>query len=226
MKKKVYIGAAIVIVAIAMIALMVFVFSGKPAETSLELSGVWKVVKNVNEGSISIPQNEYMIFNGGEASDYRDGNPAPFAKSSYKISGDTLELPDISRTYHISQQTEQYISLYTADDTYISLVKADSEETLNSPFDPASVTGKWNVVYRPTAEPIVNEYLIFENGILADYRDNSETPSIEAAYEWNDNVINAPDLGVEMLGAKVAADRIILVDINEGYIWLLTKAED
>lgn len=58
MKKKVYIGAAIVIVAIAMIALMVFVFSGKPAKTSLELSGVWKVVKNVNEGSISIPQNE------------------------------------------------------------------------------------------------------------------------------------------------------------------------
>ena len=226
MKKKVYIGAAIVIVAIAMIALMVFVFSGKPAETSLELSGVWKVAKNVNEGSISIPQNEYMIFNNGEASDYRDGDPTPFAKSSYKISGDTLELPDISRTYHISQQTEQYISLYTADDTYISLVKADSEETLNSSFDPTSVTGKWNVVYRPTAEPIVNEYLIFENGILADYRDNSETPSIEAAYEWNDNVIKAPDLGVEMLGAKVAADRIILVDINEGYIWLLTKAED
>ena len=151
MKKKVYIGAAIVIVAIAMIALMVFVFSGKPAETSLELSGVWKVAKNVNEGSISIPQNEYMIFNNGEASDYRDGDPTPFAKSSYKISGDTLELPDISRTYHISQQTEQYISLYTADDTYISLVKADSEETLNSSFDPTSVTGKWNVVYRPTA---------------------------------------------------------------------------
>lgn len=226
MKKKVYIGAAIVIVAIAMIALMVFVFSGKPAETSLELSGVWKVAKNVNEGSISIPQNEYMIFNNGEASDYRDGDPTPFAKSSYKISGDSLELPDISRTYHISQQTEQYISLYTADDTYISLVKADSEETLNSSFDPTSVTGKWNVVYRPTAEPIVNEYLIFENGILADYRDNSETPSIEAAYEWNDNVIKAPDLGVEMLGSKVAADRIILVDINEGYIWLLTKAED
>lgn len=226
MKKKVYIGAAIVIVAIAMIALMVFVFSGKPAETSLELSGVWKVTKNVNEDSISIPQNEYMIFHNGEASDYRDGDPTPFAKSSYKISGDTLELPDISRTYHISQQTEQYISLYTADNTYISLVKADSEETLNSSFDPTSVTGKWNVVYRPTADPIVNEYLIFENGTLADYRDNSETPSIEAAYEWNDNVIKAPDLGVEMLGSKVAADRIILVDINEGYIWLLTKAEN
>ena len=116
-------------------------------------------------------------------------------------------------------------SLYTADDTYISLIKADSEETLNSSFGPASVTVKWNVVYRPTAEPIVNEYLIFENGILLDYRDNSETPSIEAAYEWSDNAIKAPDLGVEMLGSKVAADRIILVDINEEYIWLLTKAE-
>lgn len=226
MKKKVCIGAAIVIVAIAIITLTVFVFSGKPAESSLELNGVWKVAKNVTEGSISIPQNEYMIFSNGEASDFRDGNPVPFVESSYKISGDTLEFPEISRTYHISQQTEQYISLYTADNTYISLVKADSEETLNGSFDPASVTGKWNVAYRPTEEPIVNEYLIFENGMLSDYRDNSETPSIEAAYEWNDNVIKAPALGVEMLGSKVAANRIILVDINEGYIWLLTKAED
>lgn len=225
MKKKVYIGTAIVIVVIAIIALIGFVCSGKPAEASLELNGVWKVANNVNKGAVSIPQNEYMIFNNGEASDYRDGNSTPFAKSSYKISGDTLELPDISRTYHISQQTEQYISLYTADDTYISLVKADSKETLSSSFDSTSVTGKWNVTYRPTAEPIVNEYLIFENGILADYRNNSETPSIKAVYEWNDNVIKAPDLGVEMLGSKVAANRIILVDINYGYVWLLTKAE-
>lgn len=225
MKKKVYIGAAIVIVVIAIIALIGFVFSGKPAEASFELNGVWKVANNVNRGAVSIPQNEYMIFNDGEVSDYRDGNSTPFAKSSYKISGDTLELPDISRTYHISQQTEQYISLYIADDTYISLVKADSEETLSSSFDSTSVTGKWNVTYRPTAEPIVNEYLIFENGILTDYRNNSETPSIKAVYEWNDNVIKAPDLGIEMLGSKVAANRIILVDINDGYVWLLTKAE-
>ena len=183
MKKKVCVGVAIAIVAVALIALIIFVFSGKSAETSLELNGVWKVAKNVTDGSISIPQNEYMIFSNGEASDFRDGNAAPFAKSSYRISGDVLELPDISRTYHIAQKTEQYISLYTADDTYISLV-------------------------------------------LADYRDNSENPSIEAAYEWNDNVIKAPDLGVEMVCSKVAANRIILVDINEGYIWLLTKAED
>ena len=226
MKKKVCVGVAIAIVAVALIALIIFVFSGKSAETSLELNGVWKVAKNVTEGSISIPQNEYMIFSNGEASDFRDGNAAPFAKSSYRISGDVLELPDISRTYHIAQKTEQYISLYTADDTYISLVLADSEETLNSSFDPTYVIGKWNITYRPTSEPIVNEYLIFENGILADYRDNSENPSIEAAYEWNDNVIKAPDLGVEMVCSKVAANRIILVDINEGYIWLLTKAED
>lgn len=226
MKKKVYIGTAVAVVGIAIIALIAFVFSGKPDKATLDLDGVWKVAKNVTDGAISIPQNEYMVFSGGNAIDYRDGNPAPFAKSSYKVSGDVLELPDISRTYHIAQQTEQYISLYTADNTYISLVKADSEETLNTPFDPVSVTGKWNVTYRPTEEPIVNEYLVFENGTLADYRNNSEKPSIEATYEWNGNVINAPDFGVEMQGSRVAANRIILVDINEGYIWLLTKAED
>ena len=224
MKKKVCIGAAAVIVAIAIIALTVFVFAGKTDKATLELDGVWKVVKSVTDGSMSIPQSEYMVFCDGEASDYRNGDPVPFAKSMYKIAGDTLELSDISRTYHIAQQTEQCISLYTADDTYIALVKADSEETMNAPLDPATVTGKWNVTYWPTAEPIVNEYLVFGDGILADYRNNAEEPAIEAEYEWKDNIIKAPDLGVEMLGSRVAADRIVLVDIHEGYVWLLTKA--
>lgn len=67
MKKKVCVGVAIAIVAVALIALIIFVFSGKSAETSLELNGVWKVAKNVTDGSISIPQNEYMIFSNGEA---------------------------------------------------------------------------------------------------------------------------------------------------------------
>lgn len=61
---------------------------------------------------------------------------------------------------------------------------------------------------------------------MADYRDNAEQPAIEAEYEWNDNIIKAPALGIEMMSSRVASNRIILIDINEGYVWLLTKAED
>ena len=62
--------------------------------------------------------------------------------------------------------------------------------------------------------------------MLADYRDNAEEPTIEAEYEWNDNIIKAPALGIEMMGARVATNKIVLIDINEGYVWLLTKAEN
>lgn len=226
MKRKFLVGAIAIIVVIAIVALMIFVFSGKDKESSFDLNGVWKVANNVTDGSISIPQSEYIIFSEDEASGYRDGNAEPYIESSYNISGDVLELPDISRTYHIAQQTEQYISLYTTDKTYMVLVKADSEETLKNDFDSTSVSGKWSVTYRPTEEPIVNEYLVFENGMLADYRDNSEKPSIEAKYEWNDNIITVPDLEIEMMGSRVADSRIILVDVHDGYVWLLTETEN
>ena len=225
MKKKVIIGATAAVVVIAIVALLVFVFSAKDSENVFDLSGVWKVVTNVNDGVVSAPQNEYMVFGSGEASDYRDGNTEPYVTSSYKIEGDVLELPDISRTYHIAQQTEGYISLYTNDTTFMTLVKAENENILNDNFDLQTISGKWNVTYRPTDKPIVNEYLIFNNGMLADYRDNADAPTIEAEYEWKDNVIQAPALGIEMMAARVAANKIVLIDINEGYVWLLTKAE-
>ena len=226
MKKKVFIGVAAAVVIIAIAALLVFVIGGRSEDDTVELSGVWKVVTNVNDGVISIPQNEYMIFNEGVASDYRDGNSEPYVKSAYSIKGDVLELYDISRTYHISRKIEEYISLYTNDNTYMTLVKAENETILTERFDFQSISGKWNVTYRPTDKPIVNEYLIFNDGVLADYRDNAEQPTIEAEYEWDSNIIKAPALGIEMMGARVAANRIVLIDIDECYVWLLTKAEN
>lgn len=226
MKKKVIIGVVAAVVVIAIAALLVFVFSVKNGENAFNLSGIWKVVTNVNDGVVSIPQNEYMVFNEGEASDYRDGSTESYVTSSYKITGEVLELPDISRTYHIAQQAEEYISLYTNDNTFMTLVKAENESILNDSFDSQSISGKWNVTYRPTDKPIVNEYLVFDDGMLTDFRDNAEEPTIEAEYEWNDNIIKAPALGIEMMGARVATNKIVLIDINEGYVWLLTKAEN
>lgn len=226
MKKKLVMGVASVVVIIAITVLMVFVFSEQNEKKSFSLRGVWMVAANVTDGVVSIPENEFMVFSDTNVSDYRNGNAEPFAASAYNMSGDVLELPDISRTYRIVQHTDTCISLYTNDTTFISLVQAESEAILKEPFDPNMVEGKWNVTYRPTEKPIVNEYLVFDEGVLKDYRDNSEQPVIEAAYEWNGNTIQAPDLGIEMLGTSVANDRIVLIDVHQGYVWLLTKAEN
>lgn len=206
MKKKAIIGVVAAVVVIAIAALVVFVLSGNSEESAFDLSGVWKVTTNVNDGVVSIPQNEYMVFAEGEASDYRDGNADPYVKSSYKVSRDVLELPDISRTYHLARQTEDYISLYTNEKTFITLIKAEDEAILKDSFDSSSIAGKWNVTYRPTDKPIVNEYLIFNDGVLADYRDNAEQPAIEADYEWDGSIIKAPALGIEMMGSMVGLD--------------------
>lgn len=225
MKKKIIVGIATLVVVVAIAVLIVFVFSNKSEKEALELSGIWKVAVNVSNGDVTIPKDEYMLFTDNEASDYRDGNAEPFVKSAYKITDDVLELPDISKSYHVVQHCDICISLYTNDKSYISLVKAESENILKSDFNSDIVIGKWNVTYRPTEKIIVNEYLTFDNGVLKDYRDNSEQPSIEATYEWNGSIIKVPDLSMEMQGAKVADNRIVLIDINEGHVWLITKAE-
>ena len=108
----------------------------------------------------------------------------------------------------------------------MTLVKAENEAILNDSFDSQSIAGKWNVTYRPTDKPIVNEYLVFNDGMLEDYRDNADEPIIEAKYEWNENIIKAPALGIEMMGVQIATNKVVLIEINEGYVWLLTKAEN
>lgn len=225
MKKNFVVGVASTVVIIAIVVLMVFVFSGKDEENSFSLSGIWKVAVNVNDGTVSIPQDEFMVFSDNNASDYRDGNAEPFVKSTFKISEDVLELPDISKTYHVVQHTDTCISLYTNDATFVTLVQAESESFMKEPLDTNTVVGKWSVVYRPTEKPIVNEYLFFHEGVLKDYRDNSEQPAIEAAYEWNGCTIKVPDLGVEMFGARIGSNRIVLVDVHQGFVWLLTEVE-
>jgi len=115
MKKKVIIGVVAAVVAIAIAVMLVFVFSGKNAENAFDLSGVWKVAANVNDGVVAIPQNEYMVFSHEEASDYRDGNTEPYVTSSYRSAGDVLELQTsqeliilLSRqrvTFHYTQTT-------------------------------------------------------------------------------------------------------------------------
>lgn len=226
MKKKVTVGVVATIVVVVIVALIVFVIFGEDKSKPIDLSGVWKIAVVVTDGTVDIPENEYMVLDANEAKDYRNGENKPYAASAYKVNGDVLELSDVSRTYHIVAHTESCISLYTSEKTFMTIVKAESENILNTPFDYSTVSGKWNVVYRPTDAQINNEYLLFNEGILLDYRDNSATPTVTAEYQWNENVIQVPSLKIEMKGFIVASNRLVLVDITKGYVWELTKAEN
>lgn len=226
MKKKVVIGVGAAIVFIAIAAMLVFVFSGKDEKSPLDVSGTWKVVTNVSGGVVSIPESEYMVFSEGEAADYRDGDTEPYAKSKYSISGNVLKLQDMSRTYNIEHHTDEYISLYTNDNTFITLIKVEKQVPFDESFNAKLISGKWNVAYRPTDKPIFNEYLLFGEDLLSDYRDDVKQPAVEAKYEWEGNIIKAPELGIEMMAAKIEDGRIVLIDMDAGYVWLLIKAEE
>ncbi len=223
MKKKTAYGIAGAVVFAAVAALIFFVMSGKDT-VKTDLTGVWKVASNVTEGTVEIPENEYMVIDAETLSDYRDGSGTAYASSVYKIKGDVLDLTDLSRWYHLAQYTDTYVSLYTDSNTFMSIVKAESEDVLKEAFDASVVTGKWNIVFRASDQPIENEYLVFRDGKVSVYRNNGADPVIEADYVWDGDVLKVEALQMEMTGANTGKNKIILTDRSNGYVWQLEKA--
>lgn len=225
MKKKIIISIVSVIVLVAVAALIVFIVSGGDlGKKSVDLNGTWIVTSNVNEGVVSIPQNEYMVFDEESVKDFRDGNNTPFATSKYEVNGDVLNLSDISRTYHIDIHTNSYISLYTNDRTFMTIVKIEDDSYLNKNFAANTLSGKWNVLYRTSDQVISNEYLVFENGKMQNFRNNSDKASMESDYQCNGNALELQSIGLKFIGFNVSDDTIALVDTKDGYVWLLQRA--
>ena len=126
MKRKGFFIVGGIVIAIAITFMLVFVFSGndkKTDNTSIQMDGTWKVVTYVNNGEVSIVENEFMVFDNETANDYRDGNDIPYASSKYVLENNELILQDISRKYIVDQKTANYICLYEKKDVYMALIR-------------------------------------------------------------------------------------------------------
>lgn len=234
-KKKLFFMAGGIFIAVALAAMLLFVFSGNDNEqseaASIKLDGAWKVVAYIQSGITSIPEQEYFVFTEETAKAYQNDKSNPYATSTYTFTAATspnweLNLPDISRKYTVSVITDHYIRLYESSSVYLELIRYTNENLDDLVFSEDVVMGKWDVVYRNTSEVIADEKLNFHDGILDDYRNGSTDPVARVPYYWDESGNICVDaLGTKMQCYPLSEEVIIFVEAGTGYVWELHAAK-
>ena len=231
MKKKVpYIVCGAVGI-IAIVAMIVFVLSGDNDATAepMNVEGTWKVAVYVNNGTVSIIDNEYMIFAKESVSDYRDNTTEPFATSSYTIDSNMLmTLPDISRNYTVEKYTENYIRLYESQNVYMELIRYGNADMRPLDVDTDAFEGKWNITYRNTANVYTGDYMVFENGTASQYSAGSSEPVATSSFSWRDgNHLVVDGWSKELVLYQLDDDTVLMVELatESGFIWEFHRAD-
>lgn len=234
-KKNLLFIAGGIFIAVALAAMLLFVFSGdengESEAVSIKLDGAWKVVAYIQAGTTNIPEQEYFVFSGDTANAYRNDKANPYATSTYTFTAGTypnweLNLPDISRKYTVSVVTDNYIRLYENSSVYMELIRYANNDLSDLDFTEDVVVGKWNVVYRNTSEVIADEILNFNDGILDDYRNGGSEPVASVPYYWDENGYICVDaLNAKMRCYPLSDEVIIFVEAGTGYVWELHASE-
>lgn len=224
-KKSIYITCGIFIT-IAIVAMFVFIFGGENTFDSekIDVEGTWKVATYINSENITLVDDEYMVFDLEKATNYRNG--AVYLESRYLMEDNsTIKLKDINCEYRVEKYTDNYIRLYENKNVYMDLIKCFDADLSEKVIDTSIVSGRWNVIYRQTDQVIVDEYLVFEDEVMSDYRNGEVVPVLVSDYSWQyGNHLIAESLGKDMVLNIISDNIIILIETDTGYIMELHKA--
>ncbi len=226
MKRKILFITGTVIALIAIAIMLAFAFGGKdepvPQPEPNNLAGTWEVVEIIDNDKPMFLDGQFMTFTESEAKSYKDGSKEPFATSSYKLTGNTLKLPDIGREYTVTIDTENYIRLYESPTRWMVLIRYPNSDLSPVAPDRDNLKGKWNVLYKASGP--VSEVLEFTDDTLNDYRNGATTPDASSPYSWkNDNTIFAERWNKEFEYHYVSESVIMFIEVDTGYIWELER---
>lgn len=224
-------GGVVIVVAIA--ALLIFALSGQaPAQEPVELNitGAWKVVSYIANGSVTLFDDQYMVFTETTASVFRTDLVHPAATGSYTLTDGayprkTLSVPDLGKIYTVEIVTDNIIRLCESPTAYMDLVRYPNVDLTPTSLTGELLEGRWNVNHRDTTEIITNEYFVFENGSMSNYRNSNPEPVVQAQMQWlSANRLSVPNLRSEYIFLPYSQTMVFLVEVSTGVVWELEKA--
>lgn len=228
-KKSILFILCMVIVVIASVISLNFVFGGKKendsesnANTADSLVGTWIIAANYMNDKPNFNENQFVEFSNDKVFMYKDDLSSPYVESVYDLdSSNQLNLSDISSNYIVALKTNNCIRLYDTKDSYMLLIRnnvKDIEKTLVTEDD---LQGKWNIVLK--AETINNgEVMVFNGDNLDYYKDAAEQPVASTKFVMKDGMLVADSLGMMLKCYKTGDNHMIFVD-QDGIVWELSK---
>lgn len=217
MKKKGLIIAGGILIVAVIVAVVCFIITGDKGNTptsTVELDGTWCVYQYA-ENKID---NEFMVFNNGSVSDYRDGNEDPYITSSYTYENGNLVMPEISKEFTVRVVSDNNIILVEPDTREWKMIKVSKGDRDFKNLTASDLVGEYAVVM-VAGEKRSNEVMAFTDSTLTDTRDGEKY--ISCSYEIvSGHLLKAADISKEFYIYK--NDNILmLIEKDEGYVWEL-----
>lgn len=218
-------GAVLIVVVLAVIVGIIAFPRGNeernsaPNETvtTVNLDGTWLVYHN-GEGAVD---DEFIVFDGGTATDYRGGESEPYMTSSYTYGDDgMLSLPDVSKSFTVRVTSDDHISLVESENSEWKMIRVAAAGQEIQAVTATGLVGDYDVLSH-AGQSKAGETMTFTETSLADYQDGAEYMSCD--YQMTDeHTLYVPDLDTEF---KVYdnGSRLMLIEGTDQYIWELAR---
>ncbi len=225
MKKPVLFVLCAIVVVIALVVSILFVWGGKEDQNAPQLpdlTGYWTVAAVYANDTPTFVDNQFMTFQNGTASMYKDTIDQAYATSTYTVNeAAQLLLPDISREYKIDKKTDRCVRLYESPTQYMLLIKNKADSLTPAACTAEDLNGKWNVAMK--GDQFNNgEVLEFTEGNLRYYKQGASEPFATAAFVLENGSIRAESLGMQMKCYATSDQSFALIE-QSGIVWELVK---
>lgn len=216
MKKKVlYIIGIIFILFTLSLSLFIY-FKNSKNTNSLNLNGTWLITQYGEQ----IDGNRILYFDDNKI---KVGylNESNFEYYSYNFDNSLLTISDLNKKYTINKISNNILFL-TEDNTIETKITKISDSDIITKVEIINLVGKYklNLV---SGDIKNNEFLVFSENNLMDYRDNELY--IDTPYSLNNNILIANEIS-KQFSVYINNDFLILVENDTGYIWELSKTND
>ena len=189
---------------------------------TVDMNGDWRLVVHKTPSDMETDIG-FLSLNSESGIAHIERNPdgnVTALDHTWSVSDNKLVVDGVG-SFIVDVKTENYVHLYEAQDCYFGAIRCFDRDTVSG-----EPHGTWNVTFHQANQAFLDEYIVFENNTLYDYRDNTATPALVTAYH-----MTGPDrMYVEELHQDVliryASDKLMfLVESESGRTWELQIQE-
>lgn len=192
------------------------------SELTVDMNGDWRLVVHKTPSEMETDIG-FLTLNSESGTAHIERNSEGNVTASdhtWSVSDNKLVVDGVG-SFIVDVKTENYVHLYEAQDCYFGAIRCfDRDSVADEPH------GTWNVTFHQANQSFSDEYIVFENSTLYDYRDNAAAPALVTGYHMTGpDRMYVDELHQDVL-IRCSSDKLMFfVERESGRIWELQIQE-